>query len=317
MPQIITVTANTAIDNVIEVEKFSKGKVIRAKQSTLYPAGKGINVARVLATLRKDVTVLGFLGRSSKHVFGTLNKSQYISIHMTDVADRIRQNTTIVDAHYGFIAHIQSSGFQVCEADLLALEERLTEFINHDDLVIFSGSLPFGIAAHAYQNFIEKCHKVSARVILDTSGDYFRHGIKARPFMVKPNIDELETWAGKQLRHSESAIIDSAREILQLGVQIVVVSRGRDGVIVVAHQDNCVWKSSLSLDNSAVLASPIGSGDAFVAGFASGISDNGTIPESIKLGIACGAANLLVPGPGICNINDIKRLFKKVVINQM
>ena len=60
--KVVTVTLNPALDLTGSLNKLIKGEVNLLETGCLHPAGKGINVAKVLAELGVAVTVTGFLG---------------------------------------------------------------------------------------------------------------------------------------------------------------------------------------------------------------------------------------------------------------
>ena len=153
--------------------------------------------------------------------------------------------------------------------------------------------------------------------ILDSSGEPLREGLQGKPFMCKPNLDELEYLAGKELWESENKIIEAAREIMKSGIQLVVVSRGSKGILAVKNGVDTTWKAFIDKDKVNLPAICKGSGDALVAGFAAGYLENREFPDILRLGVACGAANLLTPCPGDCNKEDINRFESMVKVEEI
>ncbi|MBU0767529.1 MAG: 1-phosphofructokinase family hexose kinase [Proteobacteria bacterium] len=316
MSKIVTITLNTSIDNIIEVENFKKGEILRAKRDSLFPSGKGINVALTVATLNKEVVALGFVGTYSLRFYKPLISSKF-HVNLTEVQGETRRNVTISDVKQGMITHINNPGFHINKKDIAKLEAALQGTVLPDDLVIISGSLPQGAEPSTYERLVNICQHHGALVILDTSDEPLRYGLNAKPYMIKPNLEELEILSGRKLRVSESAIIDTAHEIASSGVQLVVVSRGSEGVIAVKKDNKKVIKAYVKPEESYLPINIHGSGDALVGGIAVGLIEKRTLSDTIRLGIACGTANLFSLGPGICRLRDIKRFLPQVQIEYL
>ena len=67
--RIATVTLNPAFDLVGRLARIEIGEVNTVETLGLYPAGKGINVAKVLADLGTKLSVTGFLGEENQGDF--------------------------------------------------------------------------------------------------------------------------------------------------------------------------------------------------------------------------------------------------------
>jgi 1-phosphofructokinase family hexose kinase len=316
MAKIVTITLNTSIDNIIEVERFERGKALRSKSSLLFPSGKGINVAKIIAAARRDVTALGLVGQNSRHHYDKLENAK-MKVRLIEVPGETRRNITIVDSQGILIAHINNPGFAVNEQDLNKLEKIVQETVLPGDVVVISGSLPLRTDPTTYQRLVELCKSQKALVILDTSGKALAGGMRAKPYMIKPNLEELQTLLGESLKKSQSAIRYASGEILKKGVSMVVVSLGPSGVIVVYDDNHRAKKAKITIDDDIVLSHKPGSGDALVGGFAIGLLEDKRIDDTIRLGVACGAASQLVMGPGECRLHDIERMIPQVQIEEL
>ena len=263
MTKIITVTANTAIDLFIEVESLTASDNILAKSSLDFACGKGINVAKAIESLGNSVSCLGFAGNQSLAAFNALNTG-LLHVDLTAVAGKTRTNITLFDSDDDKETHIRTTGFTVTDDDCQKLIDKINACTEPDDIVILSGSLPPGAPGNLYQTIIELCHSKAVIAFLDTSGTGLMSGIKARPYLIKPNQQELEDIIGRTLP-DEQSIVDAARAIIDEGVQWVYVSRGDKGAIAVSD------KLALSAYVNHVpekIVSKIGCGDAMVAGLA-------------------------------------------------
>jgi len=287
MPGILTITANTAIDYFLEVDHLVSGDNILAKNSTQFAAGKGVNVAKAVESLKYQVTTLGFVGNQSLPLFDVI-ESKYIKTDFTQVEGKTRSNITLADITQQQETHIRSQGFHVTSADCNRLTEKLGMCIRSGDIVVLSGSLPPGAPKNLYQTWISLCHDKQALVFLDTSGESLAEGLSSLPYLIKPNLKELEDLVGRNLTN-ENSIVTAAREINKLGVKSVVVSRGEQGIILVTDKVSLVANIEYS---SKEMISTIGCGDALVAGLAVAMLRKNSLTEAIKSGVSCAVANL-------------------------
>lgn len=307
MTKIFTVTANTAIDHCIEIDQLTTGKAILAKRNAEYAAGKGINVAKTLESLQYQVTTFGFVGELSLDLFNTL-ESKYLKTDFTVVPGKTRSNITVIDTAHQQM-HIKTDGYHVTTNVCRQLTQKLEDNINTNDIVVFSGSLPQGAPENQYQSWIELCHDKSAIVILDSSGKSLRNGIQARPFLIKPNLKELEEIVRRTL-NSESDIVRAAKQLQAMGVQRVAVSMGEQGAIIVTEQ--LAYAVTMKKLVRQVVSS-IGCGDALVAGLAVSMQKNMSAEEAITFAICCATANLSSQEPGRIDSSQFD-LFKQQII---
>ena len=312
MPKIITVTANTAIDLFIEVEGLTASDNILAKSSINFACGKGINVAKAIESLDNQVSCLGFAGNQSIAVFNAINTG-LLQVNLTAVAGKTRTNITLFDSADDKETHIRTTGFTVTDDDCQKLIENIDACADPGDIVILSGSLPPGAPENFYQTIIELCHSKAAIPFLDTSGTSLLSGIKAKPYLIKPNQQELEDIIEKKLPNEQS-IIDAARVIIDQGVQWVYVSRGDEGAIAVSEK---LALSACVNHLPGKVESKIGSGDAMVAGLAVATLGGLDLNDTLKSGVACGTANLFSREPGRFDKNLLSEIADQVVIRRI
>ncbi len=293
MAKIFTVTANSAVDFFIEVDELPDRQTVLAKNSTEYLCGKGINVAKALAVLKIPCTCLGFVGRQSLGSFLTI-ESPLLHTDFTVVEGKTRTNITLYDVANNSETHIRTAGFVVTDSACQDLLDKLAGLVHGDDIVIFSGSLPPGAPEDFHAALIRQCHRHSALAFLDSSGNSLLAGLKARPWLIKPNLQELEEITGQTL-HDTKAIAAAARTIVNQGITWVFVSCGAQGVVVVG--ENIALSARVTNIPEHVL-SHIGCGDAMLAGLSAAFNAGLGLQEAIRSGIAGGTANLYTREPG-------------------
>jgi len=309
MGKIITVTANTAFDKIVMPD--AEGVHSESSKTLLFPAGKGINVARTIATLGREVTALGFVGRADEPVFNELN-SRNFHVHLIPVDGATRTNISLLDANGKISAHLKNRGFSITPQHVRELMNRVREEVSEGDVVVIAGSLPDGVESIVYADLVGLCRSLGAKVILDSSRQDLRDGLTATPYMIKPNVEEFCALTGAS---SAPEIIRAAAQILSRGVSLVAISQGADGVTVITADQ--LWKAYVVVDHKRVISDGVGSGDALVGGFAVGLLEEQSLIDTIRLGVACGAANVFMFGPGVCKLADIEELLPQVEIVKM
>jgi len=264
MANILTITLNPALDLSVETPTLAVGEVNRTGNTRLEPAGKGINVARVLARLGHSVTVTGLMGEANATSFERLFEAEGLQDSFVCVPGQNRINIKIAEAG-GRVTDLNGPGFRMPEDALQRLEFRLAPLLPECDVVVIAGSLPDGFPPSGLAALVQQASRAGKAVWLDTSGEGLKAGIKAGPFAIKPNTDELSDWAGMPLKDltSVAATVDGIRAG---GVSHVVVSMGADGVL---------WSSPAGTLRSRVppvsVVSTVCAGDTLLAGMLHGV----------------------------------------------
>ncbi len=312
MTKIISINLNSAIDHHIEIDKFKLGSVIRAKESILYASGKAINSTRTISCLKKNITAFCFVGKNEAHFYNQL-KSKYIKLNLFKVEEITRSNITIVDSNHNLITHLQTNGYKLKEELLHPFINQIEKQISKDDVVIISGGIPNGIPDDYYKILIELCNKKGSKVVFDSSGKYLKNGIKSNPFVIKPNIKELEELSGRKISNL-AGIVKEAKELNKKGIELVFISRGEKGVVLTKRGETGYWTANVKIPLIKHEGDNIGCGDAMVGGIAVSLFKDNQIEDILKMAVACGAANILSKGPGICKLSDVNLLSKQVII---
>lgn len=293
MSKIITVTANTALDLFLEVDGLTEKDNILADSSREFACGKGVNVARAIAAQGSAVTCLGFVGCQSMMTFKAL-ESNLLHTDLTPVEGKTRTNITLFDNGRNRETHIRTAGYSVTELDCRELAAKLEETLQPKDIVVFSGSLPPGAPDDLYAYLISVCKRNDTLTILDSSGNSLKQSLAAKPYLIKPNQQELEELVGESL-NNEQAIVEAARYWVDQGITWVYVSRGRQGVIAVGREMALAANITELPDG---IMTHIGCGDAMVAGLALAIAAGENPENTLMRGVACGVANLYDIEPG-------------------
>jgi len=285
---ILTVTLNPVLDRVVEISDFRVGKVNRVEKERIRVAGgKGINVSRVAKILGEPTLATGWLGGRNAGFIKERLKKEGIASDFVSIKGESRLNLTILDPVIPSQTHLVEKGPRIFPSEIKKLKEKIGGLVRKARVVVFSGSVPPGVSENIYHSLIRLVYREKENIIpiLDTRGEPLKQGLQGRPFMLKPNKEEMENLIGKSLE-SEADLIRQVRALVQKYVQLVVVSRGKDKVMVMK-------KKSLLMVSPPEINSlnTIGAGDALVGGFAVGLSRGLSLKEMSTLAVACAAAS--------------------------
>lgn len=301
MAKILTLTLNPALDITISLDRLRPGAVNRSQAQHSHAAGKGLNVAQVLADLGHSVTVGGFLGLDNLAPFEALIAWRGFADCFVRVPGETRSNIKLVEAD-GQVTDINGPGPQVDEAARDALLQRLAQLAPGHDAVVVAGSLPRGISPEWLRELLLMLKSQGLKVALDSSGEALRAGLEAAPWLVKPNTEELGEVLGQPVLDAAGQRA-AAQRLLASGVEHVVVSQGEQGV---------TWFAAglaLHAQPSKVrIASTVGAGDSLVAGMVHGLLQTEAPAATLRRATAIAAQAVTQVGFGIHDREQLARL---------
>lgn len=296
---IYTVTCNPALDLAVRLDGLQIGGLNRTAGATLIAGGKGVNVSRVLGALGERNKALGFVAGGN----GVMLESalQQMGVH-TDFIRLPEGQTRINVKLYGeqetelnapgpVVSHQQSEGLL---KDLSRLQE--------GDLLCLCGSLPPGMGVDSYARMLKAAQGV--RAIVDTTGEALLCALAEKPWLVKPNQDELAALVGRELPTLED-VIDAAQWLREQGAENVLVSMGKDGALLCAEGKRLYQPAP---DGKVI--GTVGAGDSLVAGFAAGWQRYGDRAQALRLGVACGSATAC--SEGLADGEGVEQMLAKM-----
>lgn len=258
---ITTVTLNPAIDKTVTVENFKASRVNRITSIQENLGGKGINVTKVLIHLGSISTALGFIGQKNLNLIMNFMTQERFTTNFILVDALTRTNTKIIDPISKDTTDINEPGFSVNETHIQQMRDRIAFFSEQSSFMVFSGSVCQGINPEAFTDLV-KSVKETCKVVLDADGDILLAGLKASPFLIKPNIHELEKLVGQSLV-THQAIIQACQHLIhKYHVRYIIVSMGEHGSLLVS-KDETLKASALTVE----VVSTVGAGDSMLAGF--------------------------------------------------
>jgi 6-phosphofructokinase 2 len=305
---IYTITLNPALDHFIEVDDLAVDDANRVKAECLYAGGKGIDVSRALRHLGTDSIALGFIGGHNGNIMVDLLKAEGVNCYFTPILQETRRNI-IICAGAGrnrTQTMLNAPGPSVTREEWRNFLSHLKLLDLRDAYVVASGSLCHGVPADAYYQIVSLVQERGARAIVDADGACLKAALKAKPFAIKPNLNELRRALGRPLR-TEAEILTAATALNRAGVTVAMVSRGRRGLLVVSS-----GKCIRAVPPSVKVKSTVGAGDSAVAGFVFGHAGGKSLEDCARFAAAAGTAATLAPGNQLCQFQDMQRLVPRI-----
>ena len=299
---IYTVTLNPALDKTVEIPSFTTDGVNRITSIRTDPGGKGINVSKVVAALGSTSRALGILGGSTGQMISEALSGLNMTCDFLPVEGNTRINLKVVDPIAHTSTEINEPGVPVDPATLQSLLDHLLKLLRHDDIVVL---------ADTYRVWGDACREKGAKVILDSDGAGMVEGVKAKPFLIKPNSEELSHLMGRAL-DSQQELTAAARELLQTGVQKVIVSMGSRGMLHVLPEQT-IFVPGLRVP----VKDTVGAGDAVIAALAVAEERGLTLEETLRLSTAAGAASVMCTGTQAASLETIQQLMEQVTYREL
>jgi len=303
---IYTVTLNPALDRELTVPALVFDEVLRATESRVDCGGKGFNVSRMLSALGAPSIALGFAGGHTGEMLHDGLTALGIETDFVWVAGETRTNISIVAAGHDQHIKVNEPGPTITADEHAVLRTHVRERARCGDWWVLAGSLPPGIAPTFYADLIRDIQATGARVLLDTSGAALRHGCAAEPFLAKPNAVEAGELTGISVMSINQAL--AAAKALP-GIPNLVISMGASGALLVHAGQG--W---LATPPAIQQRNPIGAGDSLVAGLVWGLNHEYTLAETLRWGVACGAATAARAGTAVGSYAEAAEIARQVEI---
>ncbi|MGR3806876.1 1-phosphofructokinase [Pasteurella testudinis] len=309
MAKIATITLNTAYDLVGRLAKIELGEVNTVETLGLFPAGKGINVAKVLHDLNVDVAVSGFLGEDNQGDFSQMFQHLHLEDKFQRVPGKTRINVKITETEAD-VTDLNFSGYRIDDAAWTKFVQDSLNWSKTFEIVAVCGSLPRGVTPEQFTQWLSRLAQNGVKVVLDSSNAALTAGLKANPWLVKPNHRELEAWIGKPL-NGLAEIVAAAKQLQAQGIANVIISMGAEGSVWLSD-DGVVQARPPKCQN---VVSTVGAGDSMVAGLIYGISRQWPQQQTLAFASAVSAFAVSQSNVGISDRTLVDEILQQVEIN--
>lgn len=299
---IYTITFNPALDYISKVDNFEIGKINRTKEEKVLPGGKGLNVSTVLKNLGFQSTALGFIAGFTGKELKTEIEKYGIQTDFIEVKEGITRINVKISSDVE--TALNGNGPIITEEDIEKLLEQISRF-NNEDIVILAGNIPKGIKNNIYEIICSKLEKNGVTFVVDSTKELLINVLKYKPFLIKPNKEELEETFKEKIETNED-IVKHAEKLQDMGARNVLISLGGDGAILITETKEVYYSKA----PKGKVLNTVGSGDSMVAGFIAGYQKNRDYNEAFKMGIAAGSASAF--SMNLATLPEVKSLLKEI-----
>ena len=304
---IYTITFNPALDYISQVDNFEVGKINRTKTEEILSGGKGLNVSTVLSNLGIESTALGFIAgftgeELKKNIEEKGIKTDFINVKKGITRINVKISSKEETA-------LNGNGPEITEENIKELIEKIDK-IKSEDKVILAGNIPKCINNNIYEIICKKLNEKNVLFIVDATKELLMNVLKFKPFLIKPNKEELEETFNTKIETKEEIII-YAKKLQEKGAQNVLISLGGDGAILLTEKNEVYYSNT----PKGQVINTVGAGDSMVAGFVAGYLKKKDYKEALKLGIASGSATAF--SAGLAMNEEINGLLKQITIEKI
>lgn len=308
---ILTVTLNAAIDKRYVVENYEVGEVNRVKECAYVAGGKGLNVSKTATIAGAQVLATGFVGGHAGEYITEAVQKQGVATDFVRVNGESRSCINIFDTVNRTQTEFLEPGVVVSEEEQRAFYLKFDALLPKCDVVAMSGSVPKGIGSEFYPKLTEMAKRAGKKVIVDTSGALLTEAVKAKPHMIKPNIDEIRLLTGKKIS-DRAELIEAGVALQKSGIERVVISLGADGSLMFVEEG--VYQAVVPKIDAV---NTVGCGDCMTAGFAVGFERGMKPEEALRFASATSAASAMREETGYFEKADMEALLGQIEIRKL
>ena len=299
---VYTVTLNPALD-MAAPGGFSAGGVARYGQGAFLAGGKGINVSRLLTALGVGNLALGLCAGFTGREVARQLEAAGIPAELLFLEEGCTRINLKLQEPGGPVVELNGEGPQVPLSALEQIGERCRA-LGPGDFLVLAGSIPGSLPRDAYARLLSYVEGRGVYTVVDAAGEALGAVLPCRPFLVKPNQQELGEFFGGEVSTIGQAA-KYAGELRRMGAQNVVVSLGGQGALLAGDGGQLFCRAA-----QGEAASTVGAGDSLVAGFIYGWGLHLSAGESLRWGVAAGCATAF--SQGIASGEAVKALYPRI-----
>lgn len=267
--------------------------------------GKGVNISRAMQAYGTPSLSLVVLGEENGAEFEATLAKQGLTVLPIHTPGRIRENITLHTAN-GRETRL-SFRTPKAPADLMEQVAAATcSLLDSDTVLTLTGRVPEGVSLDAVKAYVAAAQARGVRVVIDSRSFSLSDLIEAKPFLIKPNEEEIATYTGKEIRTVEDALA-AARDLHARGVENVMISLGAAGAVLA-----CATGEFFTKAPAIHPLSTIGAGDSAIGGFLSALMAGKDALTCLRTAVAFGSAACLTPGTQPPKKEDILRLLAEI-----
>jgi 1-phosphofructokinase family hexose kinase len=301
---------NLTTDRILTIDELRPGEVLRFNSARVIPGGKGVNLARVAAALRRHATLVAFApGRTGRAVV-ELIREEGLDVVDVPTDGEVRAASLIVETN-GRITVLNEPGPRITPERWAAYESTVVRALEGHGFLICLGSAPPGSPPDAYARLVRSAREQGVRVAVDASGELLAATLQAGPDLVTPNLAEAEDVLHGRGTHAvdlrgpevPERALTAAGQLVGRGALTAVVTAGGAGVAV-ATESRSWWRDAPRVE----ARNPIGAGDSFLAGLVGGLEAGSDLEGALRIGLAAAAASVETELPGSVDPERLREL---------
>ena len=300
---IITLTVNPSVDKSTHFSGLISEQKIRCGTPQFDAGGGGINVSKAIARLRGSSLAIFTSGGPVGEMLKDLVKQEKVDFETIETKTATRENFIAVDDNTNSQYRFGFTGDVLSDSEVKKILETVSNL--KTKFLVASGSLNEGLSTDFYQKVAEIAKASNSKLIIDTSGEALKKVLETGVYLIKPNVGELAKLVGVERLEMEEVNEAAKKIIAKGGAEIVVVSLGPQGAVLVT-KDEYEYVPAPNVAKK----STVGAGDSMVGGMVWALSQNKSLKEVIRWGVACGSAATMNEGTQLFKYEDAQRLFE-------
>jgi tagatose 6-phosphate kinase len=311
MTKIYTLTLNSALDRILHVPEIKFHYTNRTDQVYVGDGGKGTHVSHTLTKLKQNNTAIAVLGGFAGSRLESIILDQGINLMKFSVKTETRVCTSIFDSKNQSIK-VNEKGETMSPIDCQRLDSFLENLFGENQIWVLSGSLPQGVSKDYYAKLITKIQSFdNSKVFLDTSGEALRLGLEAKPFLVKPNDEEMESLVGYPI-DSVATGVKAIEEIhAKYQIENIGLSLGKMGLLLGSKSE--VIHTPI---HEVKTVKTIGAGDGLLGGIVYGFTKNLSLSQIGAIGVAIGSISTSYVETTYPEYPEVEAILPQIISSQ-
>jgi len=281
---ILSAGLTPAWQQILVFDRVRWGEVNRAREVAWCGSGKVLNAGMAVHSLGGPSLTLAPLGGAPLVEIDREFAALGVPRRWIETRAATRICTTMLDRSTGQITELVENGRPLAEGELAAFRAAYAEEAARAQVVVLIGSLPSGAPPSLYRDLVA-CTRCP--MVLDFRGGGLLSVLDLRPYVVKPNREELGQTFGRSLDDDADALA-AMRQLNRCGAQWVVMTEGAKTVWVSSSER--VYR--LAPPQIAEVVNPIGCGDSLAAGIAWAMRRGDSLVDAVCFGIGAAGDNL-------------------------
>ena len=299
---IVTLTVNPALDKSTHFKGLIAEQKIRCEEPRFDAGGGGINVSKAISRLGGKSLAIFTSGGPLGKMLEELIEKESIDFQAVPIQTWTRESFVAVDENTNSQYRFGFTGGEITDEEEQAVLDAVAN--SKSKFLVASGSLNEGLTSDFYQKIAQIAKQTGSKLIVDTSGEALKKVLETGAYLIKPNVGELAKLVGVERLEMEEVNEAAKKIIAQGGAEIVVVSLGPQGAVLVT-KDSYEFVPAPNVAKK----STVGAGDSMVGGMVWALSQNKSLKEVIRWGVACGSAATMNEGTQLFKGSDAQRLF--------